>query len=238
MTNNRWKMCVVGLVIAWPIVCTATTISDAVAAAGDGKYVQMDYGSSITLTFGTNCSGTDPAVVLNLAEDSGGFYVDFYLGSTLQGTFDALESHVSGPNTVYWEDVPFDSVTIRAYGTVYLDAVQGAVTEGTLVGGSYVSHTGTVTALPGDPVGMIANLVGLVTGYNLQQGIDNSLDAKLAAALDALEDVNANNDAAAVNKLEAFIGEVEAQRGKRITDEQADALGADAQAIIAALTMP
>jgi hypothetical protein len=238
MTNNRWKMCVVGFVIAWPVVCTATTISDAVAAAGDGKYVQMDYGSSITLAFGTSCSGTDPAVVLSLAEDSGGFYVDFYLGSTFQGTFDALESHVSGPCTVYWEGVPFDSVTIRAYGTVYLDAVQGTVTEGTLVGGNYVSHTGTVTALPDDPAAMVEDLIDLVTSYNLQQGIDNSLDAKLASASDALEDVNANNDAAAVNKLEAFIGEVEAQRGKRITDEQADALGADAQAIIAALTMP
>ena len=91
---------------------------------------------------------------------------------------------------------------------------------------------------PADPVAMINALVAKVASFNLQQGIDNSLDAKLEAALQALEDVNANNDAAAVNKLQAFISEVEAQRAKKITDTQATALVADAQAIIAVLTGP
>lgn len=89
---------------------------------------------------------------------------------------------------------------------------------------------------PSDPLVMIESLVCTVASFNLQQGIDNSLDAKLAAALDALEDLNTNNDASAVNRLEAFIGEVEAQRGKKITNSQADSLVADAQAIIAVVT--
>jgi hypothetical protein len=94
------------------------------------------------------------------------------------------------------------------------------------------------TLPPADPVEMIENLVIEVASYNLQQGIDNSLDAKLAAALDALDDVNVNNDASAVNRLEAFISEVNAQRGKKITNDQANALVADAQKIIDLLTRP
>ena len=86
--------------------------------------------------------------------------------------------------------------------------------------------------VPDDPVVMIEDLVVTVEGYNLQQGIDNSLDAKLDAALGALEDANQNNDASAVNKLQAFINEVEAQRDNKITNEQADELHDAAQAII------
>jgi hypothetical protein len=91
---------------------------------------------------------------------------------------------------------------------------------------------------PSDPAAMIGALVDSVIELNLQEGIENSLDAKLAAALDALDDVNTNNDASAVNRLEAFISEVNAQRGKKITDPQATALVEDAQAIITLLTGP
>jgi hypothetical protein len=87
-----------------------------------------------------------------------------------------------------------------------------------------------------DPAVLIAELVDKVVGLNLQQGIENSLDAKLDSALNALDDVNQNNDVAAVNSLQAFINGVEAQRGNKLTDEQADILVADAQAIIDLLT--
>jgi hypothetical protein len=244
MNGKIWRICVASLVLAAPLACTATTVSDAVAASGDGKYVQMDPGSSITLSFGTDCSGKDSAVIVKLAQASSGIRVEFYYDGAALSYFngDFWVVNVETGDTaytewgVYWEAVPFDSVKITAYGEdpVYLDAVQAG---GTLIVGTYIEHTGTVTALP-DPVGMIENLVGLVTSYNLQQGIDNSLDAKLAAASDALEDANANNDASAINKLEAFISEVEAQRGKKLEPCQADELHADADAIIAALTTP
>lgn len=83
-----------------------------------------------------------------------------------------------------------------------------------------------------DPAQLIQALIDKVASFNLHQGIDNSLDAKLDAALNALDDVNANNDAAAINTLQAFINAVEAQRDNKITSEQADVLIADAQAII------
>ena len=74
-----------------------------------------------------------------------------------------------------------------------------------------------------------------VETFNLQQGIENSLDAKLDSALNALSDVNQNNNQAAINSLQAFINAVNAQRGSKITNEQADALVAVAQAIINSL---
>ena len=70
---------------------------------------------------------------------------------------------------------------------------------------------------------------------NLQQGIDNSLDAKLDAALNALDDVNQNNDIAAINSLNALINAVEAQRGNKLTEPQADLLIGDANDIITLL---
>jgi hypothetical protein len=67
---------------------------------------------------------------------------------------------------------------------------------------------------------------------NLHQGISNSLDGKLDAALDALEDMKNNNDVAARNTLAAFINAVEAQSGAKIPVAQADALIAAAQHIL------
>ena len=51
-------------------------------------------------------------------------------------------------------------------------------------------------------------------------------------SIEKLEDGNAKNDKAAVNSLEAFINAVEAQRGKKIPEADADDLIAAAQEII------
>ena len=83
---------------------------------------------------------------------------------------------------------------------------------------------------------LILDLADDVMVLNLHEGITNSLEAKLNAALRALEDENENNDAAAVNTLEAFINAVEAQRGKKIPEAEADALIAAAQEIIELLS--
>ena len=82
---------------------------------------------------------------------------------------------------------------------------------------------------------MVANLIDDVISLNLQTGISNSFDAKLDAVFDALDDINENNDVSAVNALYAFINAVEAQRGKQISEADADDLIAAAQAIITAL---
>jgi hypothetical protein len=82
----------------------------------------------------------------------------------------------------------------------------------------------------------VLDLMQNVIDLNLQQGIENGLVAKLEAAMQSLDDINANNDVAPVNTLEAFINAVEAQRGTKITEADADALIAAAQEIIALLS--
>ena len=75
-----------------------------------------------------------------------------------------------------------------------------------------------------------------VDELNLQKGIANSLQVKLDAALRLLEDGNENNDVATVNLLEAFINAVQAQRGKKISEADADNLISAAQEIIELLS--
>jgi hypothetical protein len=97
---------------------------------------------------------------------------------------------------------------------------------------SYGKFYSVPITVQSDPALAILDLIDTVEALNLQQGIDNGLDAKLDAAFNALDDVNNNNDVAAINSLNAFINAVEAQRGNKITDEQADILIADATDII------
>jgi len=87
-----------------------------------------------------------------------------------------------------------------------------------------------------DALALINGLINDVLLLNLQQGIANSLDAKLDAALEAVDDLNTNNDVAAINALEAFINAVQAQSGNKIPEADADALIAAAQEIIAILS--
>jgi DNA-binding beta-propeller fold protein YncE len=89
---------------------------------------------------------------------------------------------------------------------------------------------------PVDPLVLVRFVIEHVGGLNLQRGIANSLDAKLQAALQALEDVNQKNDVAAINILGAFINAVQPQRGKKIPQADADALIARTQYIIAQLS--
>jgi len=99
--------------------------------------------------------------------------------------------------------------------------------------GGYTDYSVALTVQT--PSQTINDLVNLVETYNLQQGISNSLDAKLGAALNALGDITENNDQAAINSLQAFINAVDAQRGDKITSVQADILITMAQAIITSL---
>jgi hypothetical protein len=67
----------------------------------------------------------------------------------------------------------------------------------------------------------------------LPEGSENSLLAKLNAALESLDN---GDDQEAMNILNAFINAVEAQRGKKLTDAQATALIAAAQEILDTIT--
>jgi len=96
--------------------------------------------------------------------------------------------------------------------------VTGVITDGMVT-------VGTVQT----PAEDTQDLISDVEELNLPQGMENSLISKLENAINSLDN---GQDNAAINKLNAFINQVEAQRGKKITDEQADELIAEAQRII------
>jgi len=89
------------------------------------------------------------------------------------------------------------------------------------------------------PVGvLVENLVDLVKIVNDESGITNSsLEAKLNPALNTLDDINDNNNVAAINTLGNFIKAVEGQRDKGdISVDDAQDLIDAAQYIIDLLT--
>jgi hypothetical protein len=99
-----------------------------------------------------------------------------------------------------------------------------------------VSIEGVLTGLTlQSPQGLLEELAALVTEINASAGISKSLDTKLDAALIALDDTNENNDGAALQSMYAFCNSTEAQRGKKLTDEEADVLIEAANSIIAAI---
>jgi len=77
------------------------------------------------------------------------------------------------------------------------------------------------------------SLLDDVSALNLSQTIENSLTSKLENALKSLEK---ENDGAAINQLNAFINEVEAQSGKKIPSDDAGALIDKAHMIIGLIT--
>jgi hypothetical protein len=85
------------------------------------------------------------------------------------------------------------------------------------------------------PEELLPDLIEDVVAGNTQPDGGTSLLAKLAAALHNLtreDPAGPPNYAAAINALKAFINEVKAQRGKTITQEDADHWIALAQQII------
>ena len=78
----------------------------------------------------------------------------------------------------------------------------------------------------------ITDLRELVAGLGIHHGIANALDSKLRAALAALE---ADDTAGACDSMQAFLNQVRAQRGKKLTVAQALQLTAAANEIRAIL---
>lgn len=85
------------------------------------------------------------------------------------------------------------------------------------------------------PTDQIADLVKLVGSFNLKQGIENSLDAKLQNAVQAYRAATVKDRATGCNTMSAFMNEVQAQSGRCITLAQAQQLMAAAKQIRASL---
>ncbi len=87
------------------------------------------------------------------------------------------------------------------------------------------------------PPASVQGLIALVQSFNLKPNIANSWISKLKNALASLGSAKPGNRQDAVNKLNAFLSEVEAQRGKALTNAQADQLKNMANNIIAVLAV-
>jgi hypothetical protein len=92
-----------------------------------------------------------------------------------------------------------------------------------------------VTPEPPTAIELLESLLEDVVTLNLNTGIENSLDAKLDAVFLALNDAVDANDEAVINLSQAFINAFAAQSGKQISVEDASALIASAEQIIALL---
>lgn len=84
----------------------------------------------------------------------------------------------------------------------------------------------------------IMSLLALVESFNLQHGIENSLDVKLQHVLDAVNAAGAGDMTTACNKLNAFINQVQAQSGNAMTPAQAGQLVGAANQVKAAVGCP
>jgi hypothetical protein len=92
--------------------------------------------------------------------------------------------------------------------------------------------TGSFQVVVKGAAAQISDLISLVNSFQLSGGLQNSLDAKLNAAL---KSVNAGQTATACSGLSDFIGEAQSQSSKGLTTSQANQLiaaGKQVQAVL------
>ncbi|UCE39299.1 MAG: hypothetical protein JSW00_08795 [Thermoplasmata archaeon] len=158
-----------------------------------------------------------------------------------------------GPNTTFLQTYEPDvwykvkvilDKTVETYD-VWIDDVQVAqdviiwdthLIEGIRIGSghsgmySFFDDVKVFEVITESPQEAIEDVMDDIEEMNLPKGLECSLLSKLENAIKSLDK---GNDNAAMNKIEAFINEVEAQRGKKLTDAQADELIAAAEEILA-----
>ena len=89
-----------------------------------------------------------------------------------------------------------------------------------------------ISGVDNSPITAILTVMNEMPSLNLLKAVSTSLQSNLDAAVKVLQDFNERNDVAAVNLLNAFINEVEAQRGISISNGDADQLKAAAQHVL------
>jgi parallel beta-helix repeat protein len=166
---------------------------------------------------------------------AGGTYNEIYNNNFISGPDTEYQAYVTGGNyNVFNLELPIGGNYWSNWTTPDVDGNGIVDLPYVFTGGQdnypWVMPDGWLT--PPTPQALIVQLIDTVEDMNLQQGIDNSLDAKLDAAFNALDDVNDNNNVAAINSLNAFKNAVEAQRDNKLNGAQADELIAQADSII------
>ena len=217
-----------------------STLTDDIGLPILGRYFSLTYGEFTIGGYTATMGGAESNILIQdfaIPEGAQDLYraESFLLGPSVNG-FDPFKGEVvliDNSGTVFGDDslplTPPDlsSFDVRIWQLIFRKGGNAALLSGTI---STLTLQSALTAEE-----QIVQLVADVVALNLKQGISNSLDGKLDNAVRALDDLNENNDVAAINSLQAVINFVEAQRGGNIPETDADALIAAAQEIITLL---
>jgi PKD repeat protein len=185
----------------------------------------------------TSLDDTTPATVGSIATSFSPNLANVEFNATATFTDDSDDTHTASWN---WGDSTISTGTIvESGGSGYVNDTHTFTTAGTYTvtltvnnsDGTARTSTQTITILT--PAQGIQQLINLKESMNLNQGLSNSLDVKLNAALNS---VNSGHNSTAKNQLNAFIHEVNAQTGKKITQDQSNQLVGAASNIITSLS--
>jgi len=215
---------------------------------------------SVSYSCDDSTSGSGDSDVLQTGQDGTGITVDATCVDTAGNSASATSGpfNIDGTPPTVSITSPIDGATfiqneaiISAYSCADVlsdvsscigPVISGADVDTTVIGGQSFAVTGTDSADNSTSLthgymvisvsNAVANVMDLVASFNLQQGLDNSFDAKLSNLQAALDASNAGQRNNAINMIQAFLNEVDAQRGKKLTNEQADSLVAAANRIL------
>jgi hypothetical protein len=187
---------------------------EGIASAGD---------TTITVVDPSPTTATPPQGFSLLGMDDSSALFDFHTtaelvaGTTVEICIDYSGMDIAGD--------PTDLIFAHEVGGVWQDITSSNDLGNEIICGITDSFSYFALLEVADPVQLLSGLMAAVQTINANNGILNSLDAKLDAAESALSDAKANNDHSAMNVLmDAFINHVEAQRDKHISTEEADKL--------------
>jgi streptogramin lyase len=201
-----------------------------------GRKIALDGWGNAYVAGHTESSDSDTLVIkysesLSPVADAGGPYLGFE-GFPID--FDGSASDdLDGSIVSYsWDFDASDGISQDATGLTpnYTYTTPGLYTVTLTVTDDYgLTSMATSEVMVITPSQATAELITIVEEMELPFGLENSLIKKLEGLIGLL---NKGNEIGAVHKLEDFIDQVEAQRGKKLTDQQASDLIFKAQEII------
>ena len=185
----------------------------------------------LTVTF-PNITGStttsDPTLTTTslTSEETANFSLSNNLGAFEISTTATFTASASDPITLCFQALTVNDAA--TFNNLTILHWVNSVAEDVTISRDFATHTicGEVTSLSPFIIvkgvtDQLSDLVRNTSSYNLQNGIQNSLDAKLQNALDALDSARKNDRTTACNVMGAFINAVEAQTGGALTESQA-----------------
>lgn len=203
-------------------------VTNASAETAIGTNVSV-YPGPAALTF-SNVASAGSATVVTLDPTA---TANFSLSDNLAAYDVSTTATYSGPITLCFPVTGISDAGV--FNNVTIMHVESGVPVDRTSSRDFVNRTVCATVTTLSPfvivkgaIDQLNALVAVVRSFNLQRGIENSLDAKLQNAQNAVTAVKAHDKTSACNAISAFLAEVQAQAGKSLTQTQAGILKAGA----------